>query len=92
MSEERARWASQTERVLARLAQGPASNAELAAISLKYTSRISDARALGYVIEAYHHNRETGQCWYRLVTPETPRVRTETVPRVEVPVPKGRLF
>jgi hypothetical protein len=44
------RLAGQNLAVLARLQRGPATNQELAAISLKYTSRISDLRAAGYVI------------------------------------------
>ena len=44
------RLRGQNARVLARLRRGPASNAELAAISLKYTSRISDLRKAGFRI------------------------------------------
>jgi uncharacterized ParB-like nuclease family protein len=40
----------QTKNVLDRLRQGPATNRELATISLKYTGRISDLRALGCVV------------------------------------------
>ena len=47
---EQQRLSEQNQRVLARLQQGPASNRDLAAIALKYTSRISDLRAAGYVI------------------------------------------
>ena len=41
------RLTGQNAAILSRLRQGPATNVELAAISLKYTSRISDARAKG---------------------------------------------
>lgn len=41
------RLTGQNAAVLARLRAGPATAAELAAISLKYTSRISDLRAAG---------------------------------------------
>jgi len=45
------RLTGQNAAIFARLKRGPATNAELAAISLKYTSRISDIRAHGYRIE-----------------------------------------
>ncbi len=45
------RLSKQCAAVLDRLRRGPATNWELAAISLKYTSRISDIRAAGYVVE-----------------------------------------
>lgn len=45
------RLSNQCQRILERLQKGPATNVELAAISLKYTSRISDLRKLGHVIE-----------------------------------------
>jgi hypothetical protein len=44
------RLATQNEQILARLKRGPATNVELAGISLKYTSRISDLREAGYAI------------------------------------------
>ena len=40
----------QTLEILTRLRLGPATSDELATIALKYTGRISDARAAGYVI------------------------------------------
>lgn len=51
-AEDVKRLSGQSADILARLEEGPATNAELAAISLKYTSRISDLRAAGYEIEA----------------------------------------
>lgn len=39
------RLAGQNQAILERLRRGPATNKELAAISLKYTSRISEVRA-----------------------------------------------
>ena len=45
------RLTGQNAVILARLRSGPATNVELAELSLKYTSRISDLRAAGYVIE-----------------------------------------
>jgi hypothetical protein len=44
------RLATQNDKILARLQRGPATNAELAGISLKYTGRISDLRKAGHVI------------------------------------------
>jgi hypothetical protein len=44
------RLSSQNARILERLQKGPASNYELAQISLKYTSRLSDLRKAGYVV------------------------------------------
>ena len=64
---EAPRLSRQCAAILARLNQGPASNAELATIALKYTGRISDLRQAGFRIEAYDRDRETGECWYRLV-------------------------
>ncbi|MCE5277177.1 MAG: hypothetical protein ABFD92_16740 [Planctomycetaceae bacterium] len=42
---DKARLTDQNARVLERLRQGPATGVELAAISLKYTSRVSEVRA-----------------------------------------------
>lgn len=49
------RLAGQNAEIVRRLMKGPATNRELARISLKYTSRISDARRAGYVITAKRH-------------------------------------
>lgn len=51
-AQDRKRLSGQNAAVLARLRQGPATNAELAGISLKYTSRISDLRDAGFVIRS----------------------------------------
>lgn len=64
---EAPRLAKQCALVLARLNAGPATNDELAAISRKYTSRISDLREAGFDIQCYDRNYKTGVCWYRLV-------------------------
>jgi hypothetical protein len=45
------RLSGQNAAILARLRRGPATNVELAALSLKYTSRVSDMRAAGYSIK-----------------------------------------
>ena len=44
------RLTGQNAAVLVRLRAGPATNAELAAIALKYTSRISDLRRAGFTV------------------------------------------
>lgn len=44
------RRVSHAEQILNRLKIGPATNVELAKISLKYTGRISDLRKVGYKI------------------------------------------
>lgn len=44
------RLSRQNAAVLARLMRGPATNAELAGIALKYTSRVSDLRKAGFTV------------------------------------------
>lgn len=73
---DRARLSRQCAAILARLEAGPATNADLAALSLKYTSRISDLRRAGFDIDCYNRDRATGVAWYRLMGN----------------APKGRLF
>lgn len=51
---DRPRLSRQCEEILDALRGGPKLNVELAAISLKYSGRISDCRAAGYVIVAEH--------------------------------------
>ncbi len=63
---ERTRLTSQADRILALLKAGPASNTMLAAISLKYTSRISDLRKRGHAITVVERNYETGEVTYAL--------------------------
>lgn len=58
------RMSSQCKAILNRLQQGEATSLELSALSLKYTSRISDLRKAGYVIAA----TKTDGIWtYRLL-------------------------
>lgn len=52
-AEDVKRLSGQNAVILLRLRQGPASNVELADLSLKYTSRISDLRAAGYRITCH---------------------------------------
>lgn len=62
------RLTGQNARILARLKQGPATARELAALSLKYTSRISDLRDAGYNIPA-PAKAPNGLSTYYLVKP-----------------------
>ena len=64
--ESKPRLSRHASLILERLQRGPASNRELAAISLKYTGRISDLRANGYAVECFNHDYKTGEAWYRL--------------------------
>lgn len=61
------RRGSQKGRILARLRRGPATNAELAAISLKYTGRVSDLRADGHEIVVERAD-DSGVATYRLAS------------------------
>ncbi len=64
--EEKPRLGGQCRAILERLRQGPATNRELATISLKYTGRISDLRKSGYNIVVVSRDRKTGIVWYEL--------------------------
>ena len=59
------RLSGQNLAVLERLRRGPATNRELSEIALKYTSRISDLRAVGFRIACFEE-REAGLATYRL--------------------------
>lgn len=64
--DEQPRLNRQTQAVLARLQSGPATNFELSAVALKYTSRISDLRASGYRVEIVERDHATGRVLYAL--------------------------
>lgn len=64
--ESQPRLSRQCRKMLDRLTQGPATNKDLAAISLKYTSRISDLRKAGYDIALQSHDFKTGETVYVL--------------------------
>ena len=66
---EARRLSGQTLAIVERLRKGRATNVELAALSLKYTARISDARAAGHAIEVVDRNHKTGLCVYELKSP-----------------------
>jgi hypothetical protein len=61
---DKPRLSGQCAAILALLRAGPRTNAELAAVSLKYTSRLSDLRAAGYEITC--QRLEGGVTLYRL--------------------------
>lgn len=63
---EQPRLRGQNARILARLQAGPASNRELAALSLKYTARLSDLRAAGYDVRVVTRDHHTGHVVYAL--------------------------
>jgi hypothetical protein len=60
--------------ILARLRRGPAYNHELAAISLKYSGRVSDLRVHGIEIAA---ERFDGGTWSYTLVRDNPAVRVE---------------
>ena len=62
------RLKGQNGKILERLQKGPATNKELATISLKYTSRVSDLRKAGHHVENYRKDGDpSGVTRYRLV-------------------------
>jgi hypothetical protein len=63
---ETPRLGKQCRAILERLRQGPATNRELAAISLKYTGRISDLRKSGFDIPSPKQDRKSGLAVYEL--------------------------
>jgi uncharacterized protein YmfQ (DUF2313 family) len=64
--EEARRLSGQCAAILQRLHQGPATNRELAGLSLKYTSRLSDLRAAGYDVRVVERDYASGRTVYRL--------------------------
>jgi len=73
VKEERPRLTGQNLAILERLRRGPATNKELAAISLKYTGRVSDLRAAGYNVVLVARDHTTGVTMYELITKEPNR-------------------
>lgn len=63
---EHARLSRQCQAIVTRLKKGDATNSELAQIALKYTSRISDLRAKGWVVNVVAKDHATGLTTYRL--------------------------
>lgn len=63
---EKPRLSGQRQAILDRLRRGPATNKELAMLSLKYTGRISDLRKSGYDVRLLSQDRATGVSVYVL--------------------------
>lgn len=64
--EEAPRLSRQCRAILSRLKEGPATNAELAKIALKYSGRTSDLRAAGCIIDVIERDHKSGYVLYRL--------------------------
>lgn len=63
---ERRRLSTQNAAILARLQRGTATNRELAGLSLKYTSRLSDLRKAGNIVRVVSRDYRTGLTVYQL--------------------------
>lgn len=66
VAKEKKRLSNQCRKILERLQRGPATNAELSSISLKYTGRNSELRSLGHDVRVVEHDRSTGRVVYAL--------------------------
>ncbi len=64
--EAKARLSKQCRSILERLRVGPATNAELSAIGLKYCNRIQEIREAGHVVTCLRNENRTGLTRYRL--------------------------
>jgi len=64
VEDDKPRLNGQNLLILERLRQGPATNAELSQIALKYSSRTSDLRKAGYNVTC--ERQPGGVCVYRL--------------------------
>jgi hypothetical protein len=62
------RLSAQCQAILDRLKQGEATNTELAAIALKYTSRLSDLRAAGIDVRVINRDHATGRVTYAIAS------------------------
>lgn len=65
LPEDVARLSKQCQAILAKLRTGPCTNYELAALALKYTSRISDLRKHGFNVRMTER-RKDGTTIYEL--------------------------
>lgn len=68
---EARRLSRQCQAILAVLQRGRVTNHELAQLSLKYTSRLSDLRAAGHDVRVVTQDRRTGVTVYELRPPVT---------------------
>ena len=65
--QQKKRLSKQCQTILEMLTRGPCTNRELSKVALKYTSRISDLRKAGHVIEC-ELDRANGLAVYKLDT------------------------
>lgn len=63
---EQKRLSRQTQAIVDRLRQGPATNKELAAITHRFGARIHDAKGVGFDIHVQSHDHKTGVVVYAL--------------------------
>ena len=75
------RLSAQSQAIVERLMWGPMNTVQLAEIAKQYSARIADARKVGWNIEQYNYDAETGIAWYRLIGDE-PVLRHFTIPVV----------
>jgi hypothetical protein len=66
---ETRRLSRQCQTILDLLRSGRVTNTELAKVSLKYTSRLSDLRAAGHDVRVVTQDRRTGVTVYELRRP-----------------------
>lgn len=64
--EEAPRLGRQCQAILDRLRIGPASNAELSGLALRYSARIHELNRAGCVIKIKNRDHKTGVVWYLL--------------------------
>jgi hypothetical protein len=65
---ETPRLSKQCVAILERLKSGPATNAELSVIALRYSARIGELKNAGHRIEIAQRNSSSGLNLYRLVS------------------------
>ena len=61
------RLTGQRAKIIERLQSGPATNAELTQIAMRFTARIHELRKCGYDIRIVRQDRDSGLVWYELV-------------------------
>ena len=66
---EEPRLSRQSQAILDRLRERPASNADLMLIAQRFGARVHDLRAAGFDIQITDRDRETGLVWYALEKP-----------------------
>lgn len=52
--------------IIDRLRQGPATNAELVQIAIRFTARIHELRKAGHDIRIVRQDRDSGLVWYEM--------------------------